>query len=313
VEKMNISNTLKSFAVPSEPSSPIEPSASQPARRRWFGKKTYAIIAVVAVIVIAAAFFIPPSTVATIPLNVDYVVGEKMVYDTSFTMGIDGLGSSLFGSGSSSLGLNSSTIDGQQTLEVIGFDGENYLINHTTTMTVLGKPVSISLTEKMNKTGYSTYLFNIGDSQTELPSSSPTGNSYLAQLMSKPEAKVGETISIPYPNDNSLVQTTGDLKITFNGVEDLTVPAGTYRAFRIDMRCDDLKMTYNLPQNDESSLFSLNNLSMTMNLDSKIYLEYGTMRQIKSTLDMTMSYDSSILNMTASMSMDMTLQQHIKP
>jgi hypothetical protein len=310
---MNISNTLKSFAVPSEPSSTVEQSASQPAKRRFFEKKAYAIIALVAAIVIAVAFFIPPSTVATIPLNVDYIVGEKMVYDTSLTLKIDGLGSSLFGSGSSSLELNSTTVDSQQTLEVIGFDGENYLINHTTTMTVLGKPVSFSLTEKMNKTGYSTYLFNVGNSQTEFPSSGVAGNSYLAQLMNKPEAKVGETISIPYPTDNSLIQTSGDLKITFNGVEDLTVPAGTYRAFRIDMRCDGLKMTYNLPQNDDSSLFSLNSLGMTINLDAKIYLEYGTMRQIKSNLDMTMSYQSSILNMTSSMSMDMTLKQHIKP
>jgi hypothetical protein len=311
---MYISNRLKFFAVPLEPSPTVEPSASQPAKRRWFGKKTIAIIAVAAIVVIAVAFFIPPSTVATIPLTVDYVVGEKMVYDTSLTMKIDGLGSSLFGgSGSSSLGLNSTTIDGQQTLEIVGFDGENYLINHTTTMTVLGKPVSISLTEKMNKTGYSTYLFNVGDSQTQIPSSTTTGSSYLAQLMSKPEVKVGETVSIPYPSDNSLVQTTGDLKITFNGVEDLTVPAGTYRAFRIDMRCDDLKMTYDLPQNGDSNLFSLNSLGMTINLDAKIYLEYGTMRQIKSNLDMTMSYQSSILNMTSSMSMDMTLKQHIKP
>ncbi len=139
-------NTSKAFANSSDPIPTIEQSANQPAKRRWLGKKTYAIIAVVAVVVIAAAFFIPPSAIATIPLNVDYVVGEKMVYDTSMTISIDYLGSSLFGAGASNL--NSTTVNGQQTLEVIGFDGENYLINHTTTMTVLGKPVSFSLTEK---------------------------------------------------------------------------------------------------------------------------------------------------------------------
>ena len=46
-----------------------------------FGKKHLIIVAaLISIAIIAAAFFIPQSG-ATIPLNVDFVVGEKMVYD----------------------------------------------------------------------------------------------------------------------------------------------------------------------------------------------------------------------------------------
>ena len=119
-----------------------------------------------------------------------------MVYDSTITMSLD-LGTTLNLSLNTS---NSTNISSQQTIEVMSFDGENYLLNHTTTMTVLGKPISFSMTEKMNKTGYSTYLLNVGSTQTEIPQQAFTSDSYLAQLLNKPEVKVGDTISVPYPS-----------------------------------------------------------------------------------------------------------------
>ena len=141
---------------------------------------------------------------------------------------------------------SSTDISSQQTIEVMSFDGENYLLNHTITMTVLDKPISFSMTEKMNKTGYSTYLLDLGSIQQEIPSSGLAGNTFLAQLLNKPEVKVGDTINIPFPSGRSqYLQTTGDLTMKFGGVEDLTVPAGTYRVFRLDIASNNLKMTLN--------------------------------------------------------------------
>ena len=243
----------KIWAVSPEPANPADQQVSAPLGFKRFGKKLYAAIAVIAIVIIAVAFFIPQGTTATIPLNVDYVVGEKMVYDSTMTMTLDSysLGSAF---NLPTQSPNNTTLNSQQTIEVTGFDGENYLLNHTTTMTLLGKPFSFSMTEKMNKTGYSTYLLNVGNTQTEVPNTSPTGNSYLAQLLSKPEAKVGETISVPYPSTGSSIQTSGDLTIKFNGVEDLTVPAGTYKVFRIDIASNNLKMNLNLPGTNSSIL-----------------------------------------------------------
>ncbi len=56
----------------------------------------------------------------------------------------------------------------------------------------------------MNKTGYSTFLVNLGNiSQEEISDNNPTSSNYLAQLLSKPEVKVGDSITIPYPAQSS--------------------------------------------------------------------------------------------------------------
>src|ERR1700693_4062002 len=78
----------KNRAVTSQtPSSAAQPISSQASFKR-FGKKLYAAIAVLAIVIVAVAFFIPQGT-ATIPLNVNYVIGEKMVYDSTLTMTLD--------------------------------------------------------------------------------------------------------------------------------------------------------------------------------------------------------------------------------
>ena len=89
-----------------------------------------------------------------IPLNVDYAVGEKMVYDSTITGSYD----SAAATGTSTLIPKNTTINSQQTIEVTGFDGEYYTLNHTMTMNLNNKPISFSMIEKMNKTGYSAYL-----------------------------------------------------------------------------------------------------------------------------------------------------------
>ena len=86
--------------------------------------------------------------------------------------------------------------------------------------------------------------------------------------------------------------------MNFSGVEDLTVPAGTYKVFRIDITSNNLKMTLN-PSTDTSGIAALSSLTMNLDLNYQVYLEYGTMRQIKSTMQETAIYQSSLLNMTA--------------
>ena len=301
-------------AVPSETPDLANQQATDQTSPRRFGKKRYvAIASIVAIAIIALAFLIPQGA-ATISLNVDYSIGEKMVYDSNINITM-ALKSSSLGSIGAFQMPNSTTVNSQQTIEVIGFDGENYLLNHTTTMTVLDRPISFSITEKMNKTGYSTYLLNAGSNQTNVPTSGPVGptsESFLAQLLSKPEVKVGDTITVPYPAASSLIQTTGNLTIKINGVEDLTVPAGTYKVFRIDMTSNNLKISLTPPKTN-SSIILPGDINMNVDINAQMYLEYGTMRQIKSTMQETSAYQSSFLNMTIQMNMDMTLKQHIKP
>ncbi len=299
---MKNKDSFKLFANSSElPSSAEQPI--QQAKNKRFGKKFYAVMAVIAVVVIVSALFIPQGA-ATIPLDVNYTVGEKMIYDTTLTMTFNSSSTTL-GSALSSLMPNTTSVNAQQTIEVISFDGENYLLNHTTTMTFLNKPVSVSILEKMNKTGYSTYLFNIGNTQQEIPSSGSTSKSYLAQVISKPEAKVGESFTIPYPSTGGL-QITGDLTVKFSGLEDLTTSAGTYRVFRIDMISNGISAS--LAENNPGF-----NMEGNIDINYQIYLEYGSLRQIKSTMQENIAIQSSIMNATMQLDLNMALVQDIRP
>lgn len=296
---------LRLFKLELTPETPVIEQPSQSPMRGWFGKKAFALIAVLAVIIILAALFVPQGA-ATIPLSVDYQVGEKMIYDTTMTASMQMGNSSLSGLLGSST--NNTNIDAQEIIEVLSFDGENYVLNHTTTMNLLNKPISISITQKMNKTGYSTFMLNNLGSTQEIPNNSISGGSYLSQLLSRPEVKVGDTITVPYPTYPTIsgLETTGDLTITFHNIEELTTPAGTYRVFRIDMKSNNLTMK--LTSNSIAG-----NMASEIDLNYQIYLEYGTLRQIKATMQQSTAIQSSILNSTMQLTMDMVLTEHIKP
>ncbi len=296
-------------ASPELPSTNEQPISSSPLKRRWLGKKFLSLVAIIAVAVIAVALFVPLGQ-AVIPLNVDYTVGEKMVYDSTITASYDNAPPAT--TGPSAIMPKNTTINSQQTIEVTGFDGEYYTLNHTMTMNLSNKPISFSMIEKMNKTGYSAYLLNLGSSQQEIPNNGLTSTSYLAQLLNQPEVKVGDSVNVPFPTGNSSLSITGDLKMTFKGIEDLTVPAGMYKVFRIDITGNDLRMNYQSPLSGLSN-FALANITIGMDLNYQIYIEYGTMRQIKASMQESVSTQSATMSYDMSMNMDMTLIEHTKP
>jgi hypothetical protein len=295
------------------PNSPDQPALNSSGFKR-FGKKLYAAIAVVAVVVIAVALFVPQGA-AAIPLNVDYDVGEKMIYDSKITMAFENPSlSAIMGQTQ-----NNTSIDSTETVEVVDFDGEYYTLNRTTTMNLnnplLGNtPLSFSMTEKMNKTGYSTYIMNLGGTSQALPDIGSTGNSFLVQLLNKPEVKVGDTITVPYPTlEIPNMQTTGDLTVTFGNIEELTTPAGTYKVFKIDMTSNNIQITVNTPPAATSSPYALTDITMNCDMNYQVYLEYGTLRQIQSNMQQTAVFQSSLMNYTMQFTTEMTLNQHIKP
>ncbi len=283
---------------------------------RRFGKKLYALIAVVAVVIIAVALLVPQG-VAAIPLNADYVVGEKMIYDSKVTVTMEFDDPSL----AAIMGQtpNSVSVDATENVEVVDFDGEYYTLNRTTTMNLNtpplnSTPISVSMIEKMNKTGYSTYLINIGDTTQALPDIGSTGNSYLVQLLNKPEVKVGDSITVPYPAlDIPGMQVTGDLTVTFGEIEELTTPAGTYRVFKIEMTSNNIQITFNTPAAASSSPYIPTDITMNSDMNYQVYLEYGTLRQIKADMQQTSIFQSSLINYTSTTTTETTLNQHIKP
>jgi hypothetical protein len=233
-----------------------------------------------------------------------------MLYTTDISVGIQIQNSTLPSSFMDQTTSNNLNVTSQQTIEVVSFDGQYYTLNHTTTMTIADKPFTVSLLEKMNKTGYSTYMIDLGNSGP-LTESSTAYQEYLTQLISRPEVKVGDRIIIQFPTtENTIFAVIGNLTLTFGGIEELTVPAGTFKVFRIDLTSTDLKLDLSKLQTTATADL-LNGLKMS--ISSQMYMEYGTMRQIKSTMQENMIYQSSMLNATINLTADMTLNQDIKP
>jgi hypothetical protein len=231
-----------------------------------------------------------------------------MIYDATVTSTFQ-VYNTTWASGLMGQSPNNTSVNSKQSIEVIDFDGEYYTLNHTATMTLNQKTFSFSYLEKMNKTGYSTYIFNMGTQQITTNTSGSL-NLYLTELLNKSEVKVGDTWRVPLPTDSSGIEMSGDLMMTFRGFEDLTVPAGTYKVFRVDVTSNNLSMHFN-PSGSNLGINLANNIDIGMN--GQIYVEYGTLRQIKSTMQEIVSYQSAIMNYTMNLSVEMTLVQHTKP
>lgn len=129
-----------------------------------------------------------PQGTAIIPLDVSYAVGEKMVYDTTMTGAFQIYNSTLSSKNTGRVPSNMS-LDLQQTIGVIDFDGEYYTLNRASTMILDDKPYSFSLFERINRIGYSTYILDLGDATQEIPSTSIAGKSYLIQLLNSQRSR----------------------------------------------------------------------------------------------------------------------------
>ena len=279
-------------SVPSEtPNPPNQPTLSSTSLKR-FGKKLYAITALIAVVLIAIALLIPQGA-AIIPLSLNYQVGEKMIYQATETI-----------TGPVGNITNTGSINSSSSLEVTDFDGEYYTLNRTinvTPTTMQESPMSISFIEKINKTGYVRYFL---PGETASLFGKTNSNPVLAALISNPEAKVGDSWQIPLNTGNSTIGTTGELTLKFVDIKEITVPAGTYKIFRIDIS------TNNLSSHIKNSAGTSDT---TMSFSGSMYLEYGTCRQIKSDLQISVTIQSTLLNSTISYSAQMELLQHLKP
>jgi hypothetical protein len=297
---------VKLNSVPSETPSAQNPAESTVTGRKWFGKKLYAAIAVAAIAVIAVALLIPQGA-AIISLNVEYTVGERMVYDVTETVAMQ-ISNSTMGS---ALGLggsnNTLTMNSTTTVDVVDFDGETYTLNHTASMDLLGHPFSFSYLERVNKTGYSTILLP-GATQA-LTNEVSTGTPILTGLLGKSEVKVGESWEIPLNPNNASIGMTGSLTLTFKAIQDITVPAGTYRVFRVDMASNDLGLNTNVA----SPYGGNTTVSTTMSISGEYYVEFDTGRQIEYNMQMTVQSQAMGVSTTTTMSGSTTLVQHIKP
>lgn len=213
--------------------------------------------------------------VTVIPLTYNYVSGEQMTYNMS-------LYETDTAAAWAGLNLNET---GNMTIDVVSFDGENYTIKETEALTS-NPPLTITKTTsdtfQVNTTGY---LMGINGGSAFLQKlSSWLGNFIFA--FEKNETEAGGTWQIPlsdfYRTSNSTFVFGGDLTETFSDIQNLTVPAGSYRVFSVDVSGNNLTMVANNPSLNTST-------SENITTSGREYLEYGTNRIIELNMQMNIS------------------------
>jgi hypothetical protein len=230
-----------------------------------------------------------------IPLTYDYTPGEEMTYNTTSNVTIL----------TSPTRSQNTSETGTTVLDVIDFDGENYTINETYTFQILNNHYTSYLTYAMNKTGHITIISN--------PSGASTLSSWFTNFQSmfqKNETTAGQTWQIPLSmlaQNYSSVTFNGNVTEAFGDVQNITVPAGTYRVFSVDVSGANLTLITNLPPPVSEPI------SENFTLDGQLYLEYGTCRLIQTNLQMNMTYSQGTQTTDELLSEQVKLVEDIKP
>jgi hypothetical protein len=276
-----------------------QPTSSAPRHRR----RLYAFAGIIAIIVIAMAIFVPPAFSASIELSLNYTVGEKMTYTTTNTVTNQNSNTSINIKSNST----SETINSTSSYEILSFNGANYTIKQTITSEIYGKPLSIPLTTNISKTKHYSTLLPAG---AGMFFNNITGNPTLEAYLAKSQAKVGDTWQFPVSTGNSSLGMTGELTLKFLNIQEITVPAGTYQVFVIEMSSSNLIAHVSL-DNEIISGIMLGNTNLQLN--GKTYLEYGTCRLIKSELTQEATWQATGINGTTVIYSEKTLVEHTKP
>ena len=281
---------------PSFPLVAIEPKL--PANGKKHHRKLYALLAVLAVIVvIAATIMIPQGSGSPMELILNYEVGEHMVYDTTNTVTNHMVNASLALAGV----INSQSFNSTETVDVIASYSEDYTVNETITSSLLGNLPALTL--NVSKASYyNNFMAPGGPLIFSNASSNPTISVYLAQ----PNVKVGDVWKIPVNTGNASLGLTGEVTLTFASLQDLTVPAGTYKTMRIEVTSNTLSL-----HSDDSIIVTPE--GMTLQLNGTSYIEQGTCRLIKADLTQLTTTNSPGIGSTSTLYTEKTLIEYSKP
>lgn len=243
------------------------------------------VLIAVLISVVVITFFVPRGLGETIPYGFNYAVGEKMVYDLSMSVNMGG---------------RSMSETGALSMEVLSFDGDNYTINETGSFAVQGMPQQeVSFTMRMNKFGQTTDFSGL-PSEMQSIYSMFGGVLGFGSAFNKTEARVGESWQLPLNLGNSTFSMSGTINYKFGEVQNVTMAAGTYKTFKIEISTNDVHA-------------SISGVSVSINMHGWIRQEYGTCRPIDMNLEATAAASGQGQSMTLTMSMQMTLRQYFKP
>jgi hypothetical protein len=255
---------------------PIPPSPMEPERKSR--KKLYALLGVVAVAVVLIAVIlpsmIPQGLGETIPYGISYNVGEKLTYSISVSLTYNG---------------QQVSETGTMSMHVVSFDGDNYTIDEAVHYELQGTSQDNSFTLIMNKAGQLVGTANL-PSQIQDMTSMIQGSPGYGLFLNTTEVRVGETFHVPMDMGNSTFTMTGTENCKIGAVENITVQAGTYKTFKIDLSTSNLHA-------------STQGIDVSLSLSGHMHMEYGTDHCI----DFSLQGTETAQGMSLSLTMDMAL------
>jgi hypothetical protein len=277
-----------SATSPDLPPAEHTPLAQVPSKKR-FGKKMYITIAAVAAIavILVAVLLVPQGSAGIISLGVQYSAGEKLTYNVTSSM-------------STQKGNSTTNLSTQSTLtvDVVSFDGETYTLNYTSVSSEGGFSMTTSQIIDVKASEMVTVLALLPIGLQLLGTNTNSSSPAMAAVFNQSQAKVGDTWQIPMNTETPSSAPASNLTVTFKDIQDLTVPAGTFKVFRIDF----------LANSQESQSSPLTNLD----LSGQSYLEFGTCKQVQSNLQLTLplqignSNENIVDSFTSTLTQDQT-------
>jgi len=277
------------------------PATGQPLPSKTPRKRIFVALGIIAVVAVALGVTLASmnglnlnssGAGSTISLGYNFSPGEEMTYNTTETI-----------SGTINNDAQNISVTETFSLNVISFDGTNYIINLTTTVSVPGPAevlnVNSTVTEKMNKAGYVTVSNGMNGTQCPL-----FGNPFL--FFQKDKATVGENWQVPLSFGNQTASFNGNFTFTFGNIQNITVPAGTYKVFAMNISSNDL--TVKMGGTPINPIVFQN-----VTAQGQVYAEYGTCRTIESNIQEIFNYTSNSINYNETITAQTTLVKYTKP
>ena len=241
-------------------------------------KKRYLAVGLIAVLVVALGvwFMTRPEILS---LKIKYVEGEKMTYEVDLTVNV--------------MGQEQSTT-ATFVFEVLNVEDGVYTVNHT--VTTLNE--THSLTVKFDDSGQLVDVEGLSPEQAQIFSFF-VGLPGYGMYFSKEEAKVGDSWQVPVDVRTEEFNLTGDIYNEIEETEKLTVPAGTYDTFKLEIDPSDLTMVY---------------VNATAPIQLTIFgyecFEKGTCLLVQSEFDVSLRVSMLGQTVTISVAFQMTLVEH---
>lgn len=250
-------------------------------------RKLCLIIGVVVVVVAALGTWsiLPGEAVS---LVVSYTKGEKLTYEVTMTM---------------KMGEVSQTIEMILTMEVLDVEDGVYTIKQT--MTIAEMDQAFSFTMKFDETGQVLDVEGL-PSEAQQTFSSFTGIPGCGMYFPKDRARVKDSWDTPIDIRTGEFNLTGTIHNRITETRKLTVPAGTYDVFKLEIPRSELTATYEPP----AELDMASPIQMDMTISGYEFFEKGTCLTIQANFDQTFTVSFGGQTMTMSVTMQMKLVEH---